>query len=152
MSDFEINGADQFLKLSKALKAAGATQLRKELNKGLRQATKPLIADTRASALEHLPKAGGLAALVAKSPQRVRVTTGKDPGVSIVVAGGKKSGAYGAEIGVVRHPVFGHKDRFVSQNVKPGWFSEPLAAGASKVLPELEKAIDAVMGEVIRNG
>lgn len=147
MSDFEVTGADQFLRLSKALKNAGKTDLRKELTKGLRDATKPLIADTR-SATSRLPQSGGLANLVAKSPQRVQVRTGRDPGVRIVVPR-NRSGARGANRGVIRHPVFGNRRVWVNQKVPSGWFDEPLRDGAPVVRRHLEEALHVVAEKVI---
>lgn len=152
MSDFEIRGADDFYRLSKALKEAGHTgkgSLRNELNKRIRDATKPLIRETRENAARTLPSRGGFAARVAKAPQRVQTRTGRDPGVRIVVGKRRGDGAQGANRGTIRHPVFG-RDQFVSQRVTPGWFDKPLEAGASKVRPEIEKAIESVAEQVVK--
>jgi hypothetical protein len=147
MSDFEVRGAEEFLKLSRALKQAGRTELRKELNKGLRDAAKPLVAKTRAAALGSLPQRGGLAARVAGEPQRVQVRTGRDAGVRIVVAK-RNGGAAGANRGVVRHPVFG-RDVFVEQQVPSGWFDDTLNASAPEVRPELKAALERVAQRVV---
>lgn len=147
--DFTIHGAEQFLRLSKALKAAGRTEIRKELNKRLQVAAKPLIAKTRSSARQKLPAHGGLAERVARAPQRVQVRTGGDPGVRIVV-GKDKSGARGANEGKVRHPVFGNREVFVDQTVEPGWFDEPLEAAAPEVRPHLEQALETIAERVVR--
>lgn len=149
MSDFEVRGADDFLRLSKALKHAGRTGLRKELNKQLGDAAKPLIPKTRAVALERLPKSGGLAAQVAKAPQRVQVRTGKDPGVRIGVSK-SNSGARGANKGSVRHSVFGDKTRYVDQQVPSGWFDDTLKDSARDVLPYLEQALENVAEQIVR--
>jgi hypothetical protein len=148
MDDFEVHGADQFLRLSKALKEAGQTGLRKELNKGLREATKPLIAQTRVAA-SRLPQRGGLAARVAKTPQRVQVRTGRDPGVRIVVPK-SSSGARAADAGQVRHPVFGNRKVWVTQKVTGGWFSDTLRDGASVVRPKLRDALEAIADRVVK--
>jgi hypothetical protein len=147
VSDFEVRGAEDFLKLSKALKAAGRGDLRKALNKGIRDATKPLVKRTRA-ATDRLPSSGGLAARVRAAPQRVQTRTGSDPGVRIT-AGKPGTGAYGADTGTVRHPVFGGS-AFVSQAVPPGWFSETLAGSADEVLPEIEKAMQTVVERIVK--
>lgn len=148
-ADFEIRGADEFYRLSKALKAAGRGDLRKALNAGIRKAAKPLIAKSKAEAKARLPKRGGLGAAIAKTPQRVQTRTGKDPGVSIVV-GGKGGAARGANAGTIRHPVFGNRDVWVSQRVRPGWFEEPMQKGAPEVRPEIERAINEVAERVVR--
>lgn len=149
--DFEIRGADEFFRLSKALKHAGRTEMRKGLNRGLTTAAKPLIPKARAEALRRLPKRGGLAAQVAKEPMRVQVRTGSDPGVRVVV-GKKGGGAQGANRGVIRHPVFGNREVFVDQKVQPGWFDDPMKAGGPSIRRDLEHAIQSVIDEIVREG
>ena len=151
MKKFEAKGAEDFLRASKALKAAGEQELRKELNKALRDAAKPLIADTRAEAERILPKRGGLAKRVAKTPQRVQVRTGQDTAGVRIVVGKSNSGARAANEGTVRHPVFGDRDKFVEQRVPPGWFTRPLEEGAPTVEPFLEQAIDNVLQQIVRS-
>lgn len=148
--DFEIRGADEFLRLSKALKHAGRTDLRKELNAGMRRGAKPLVAKTRAEALKRLPRRGGLAAQVAKEPQRVQVRTGRTPGVRLVV-GRRNGGARSANRGQIRHPVFGNRDVWVNQSVPPGWFDEPIKKEAPAIRRELEKALHDVAESVVRD-
>lgn len=143
--DFTVTGADDFYRLSKALKAAGRGDLRKELNKALRNATKPLIRKTRQAALDKLPQRGGLARSIAKAPQRVQVRTGQQTaGVRIVGKGAS------LDRGRFRHPVFGNREVFVEQTVEPGWFSETLAAGAPEVRPEIEQALESIAQQIVR--
>jgi len=149
MSDFQVTGGDQFFALSKALKSAGRTGLRKHLNKGLKEGAKPLIPLTRAAALAQLPKGGGLAKLVAKAPQRVQVRTGKTPGVRLVV-GKTDSGARGANRGEVRHPFFGDRTQWFNQAVPAGWFDDTIKANMDKVLPALEQAMHDVIDEIVK--
>lgn len=147
--DFEVHGADQFLALSKALKHAGRTELRKELNKRMREGAKPLIPKARAEAMSRLPQSGGLAKQIAKEPARVQTRTGRDPGVRVVV-GKKRGGARSANRGTIRHPVFGNRDVWVDQRVKPGWFDEPMKASEAEIRKELEKAIEDVADKIVR--
>lgn len=152
MSDFEIRGADQVQRLSKALKAAGETGLRKELNKGLRQGAKPLIPKARAAARgSKLPNRGGLAARLGKSAFRIQVRTGREPGVRIVAAAKGGAARLLNDHGRVRHPVFG-QDVWVSQSVPEakGWFEDEMRKEAPSVRPELERAMERVAQEVVR--
>lgn len=150
MADYEVRGADDFLRLSKALKAAGRTELRKELSNSMKRTARPLIAKTRQSALQRLPQRGGLAAQVAKEPQRVQVRTGaRTAGVRIVV-GKRNGGARGANQGRIRHPVFGNRRVWVSQSVPPGWFDDPIRDSAPAVRRDLERAIETVAEQVVR--
>ena len=148
MADFEVNGAEAFLLLSKALKNAGRTEMRKELHRGIQRAAKPLIPKARAEAKRRLPKRGGLADQVAREPMRVQVRTGRDPGVRIVV-GKKRGGARQANRGVIRHPVFG-QDVWVEQKVDPGWFDEPIAGEKPAIQRDIEKAMHEVVDQIAR--
>ena len=151
MSDASIN-ADDFLRASKALKAAGKTEMRKALNKELRTAAKPLIPKARAAALRLLPSRGGLAKAVSRSPQRVQVRTGQDTaGVRVVVGKRRGSAARAANDGKVRHPVFG-TGVFVEQAVPPGWFDDTMRREGPSVKPAVESAIRDVLDQIARDG
>ena len=147
-ADFEITGTDDFLKLSKALKRAGQGDLRKELNKGLKKAAEELIPLAREAARDELPSAGGMNERVAKARMRVKVSTGRDPGVSIV-AGRPGSGARGAEFGKVRHPVFGNRDVWVTQAVPAHWLTDTISRSRHLVVPKLEEALERVARKVV---
>src|SRR5690242_12010056 len=82
--DLRVTGADDLERVGKRLREVGAGDLRKELLRGIREAGKPVILDVRKSALETLPRRGGLAALVAKSKFATRTrVSGKNVGVQI---------------------------------------------------------------------
>ncbi len=147
MSDVTVN-AEDFFRLSKQLKAAGQTDLRKALTKGIRQAVRPLVKDSRAAARRRLPQSGGLAALVARSPQKIQVRTGQNTyGVRIVV-GKAKSAARSTDLGVIRHPVFG-RGTFVSQRVPSGWFSDTAEAAQPRIVREVGDVVDDVARRAI---
>lgn len=148
--DFAIHGAEEFLRLSKALKAAGRVEMRKQLNQGLRDGAKPLIPQARAAARRELPHEGGLAELVARAPMRVQVRTGvRTAGVRVVV-GKNRSGARAANRGLIRHPVFGNREVWVNQKVPSGWFDDTMRAGAPVVRPALERAITNTLEQIVR--
>ena len=145
--DFKVTGANDFLRLSKALKAAGEKELRAALNKGLRDAAKPLIEDVREAAQRELPHSGGLAALVSGGKFRVQVRTGaRTAGVRITGSGQALSGA---DKGLIRHPVFGNRAVFVEQRVDGGWFSDTLNEKAPGVRPALEAALEDVAKQIV---
>jgi hypothetical protein len=151
--EVDVRGGDDFYRLSKALKAAGLTELRKELNKELRKAAKPLIPVTRAVARRVVPEAGGLAAAVVKARQRVQVRTGaQTAGVRITVSSNRSAARSLNDTGTVRHPVHG-SDRWVTQQVPgaKGWFDETLNREAPDVaVPAIEAAIEAVAERIVR--
>jgi hypothetical protein len=155
--DFAVHGADQFLRLSKALKEAGQTGLRKELNKAIRDGVKPVIPKAKKRLEDGLPRA------IAKSAvqQVVQVKTGRDPGVSVAVRFGSKR-ASNAQLansqGMIRHPVFadGKKTRkewrWVNQNVPnaKGWFDDTYTAAAPDLRRAIEAAMQAVADRIVR--
>lgn len=143
MSDIRVTGAEDFLALSKRLKAEGRTELRKELNKSLRVGAKPLIGKTRQAFRSGLPQTGGLANAMARRPMRVKVATGTQPGVSIVAAKTDKR----LDEGRIAHPVFGHRP-LVGQRVTPGLFSRTLTNEAPAIRVDLVKAIEAMQRRV----
>lgn len=148
MSTLIIRGAEDFLALSKRLKAAGRKDLRADLNKTVRQAVRPITAATRAVASSTLPQGGGLAKLVAKSPQRIQVRTGAGTaGVRIVVTGAGK----GADNGAVRHPVFGNRSVFAVTNTPSGWFTGTASKQAGPVRAQLVLSV-ARINQGIANG
>lgn len=140
-------GAQSLRDLSRDLKKAGRHDLRKELFSGLNRATKPLRAEAKANALATLPSRGGLAARVAAANITVR---GGGARVTIVARPSKRGGQFdpaGIDSGTVEHPTYGHKPT-VSQSVTPGWFTDPMLAGADRVREELLDAIDVVAYEL----
>ena len=149
--DFTIRGAEEFIRLSKALKHAGQTELRKELNRSLRAAAKPLIPKARAEALRRLPSKGGLAKQVSKEPMRVQVRTGATTAGVRIVVGRKQGGARAANRGFIRHPVFGNREVWVDQKVPADWFDEPLTKSAPEVRRALEGAMNDIAEQVVRD-
>jgi hypothetical protein len=156
VADFiELRGAEGFLKLSKALKQAGQTELRKGLHKGMRDAVKAYKPKAEEALATVLPS--GLQGR-SKVRQVIRVRTGADPGVSVAVPFGKRSrsglGASNARMlnnqGALRHPTFGHPP-WVNQPVGgTGWFDDTWRASAPAVRRELELQIQAVLNQIVR--
>jgi hypothetical protein len=151
MADLEIRGADKLGKLAKALKQAGDKDLQKELYAGLNRATKPLRSDAKRSADENLPRRGGLNKRVARARMSTRRRGGKNPGIKIVAKGMPQLGRID-RLGKVKHPVHGHRDRWVDQKIPEaqGWFTDPMQAGAPPVRKELVRTLDAIARKLAR--
>lgn len=142
-----------FQRASKALKAAGDKQLRRELHKGVKKAARPLIGQAKAAARQQLPKAGGLNKRVAGSPMRTKVSTGRNRyGVRIEVVGVRGRAARASNRGMIRHPVYGNRERWVNQRVPKGWFDSTMRASAPAVRKEVQAAIDRTLREIVRRG
>ncbi len=149
---FEVRGADQFLRLSKALKEAGHADLRKRLHKGLRDAVKQVMPDAERKLAEQLPylKRGKAVNQVAQ------VKTGRDPGITVGVRFGSRrstNARLANSKGVFRHPVWADGDKtrkewaWVNQAVPgaKGWFDKTYMEAA----PDIRLQIEAVMGDVL---
>ncbi len=147
-------GNKELALLAIRLKAAGEGGLRRELLAGLRAGVRPILPELRAAALSELPKKGGLNEWVADSKFTVRNRLGpftagvqivNQPKVGSSRRGGSGSVQFGSDRGVVRHPVFGHRDRkWAVTKVHGGWFSGTV----ERHLPEVTTAVAAVMAKV----
>lgn len=151
MADVRVTGADDFYKLSKALKNAGEKGLRNELHKTVREAAKPLIPKVKQAARDALPKRGGLNERIARKPLRAQTRTGaKTAGVRIV--GSKVDPRINA--GRVYHPVFGRPGSGVVQQVPEaaGYFDKTIEKNAPQVRDDLVRAMTNFADRIIREG
>lgn len=145
---FSVRGANDFLAVSKKLKAAGEGGLRKEFHKAIQQAAKPLVPKVREAARRDLPKGGGLNERIARKPMRVQTRTGaKTAGVRIV--GSKVDPRINQ--GRVYHPVFGHKPGVVQQVPEAaGYFDETLRDASPEVQAEVREVLTDWTLRIIR--
>lgn len=151
-----MTGADEFLRLSKALKLAGRGDMRKALHKGLRDVVnevKPKAAEALADSLPSGLRGRGRAV-----KQAVQVKTGHDAGVSVAVRYGKAGRGIGAanaqrinRTGSFRHPVYG-SDRWVSQDTRggDGWFDKTYENAAPEMRAALEKVLECVLDDIVK--
>jgi len=117
----------------------------------MRRSAKPLKAAARYGARRRLPTRGGLAERVAESKFGVRVTSsGKRTGVRVVGRSGYD--LQGLDEGLVRHPVFGNRKRWVSETVRPGWFSDAEEGKAPEVRDNIDHALDELGRELEARG
>lgn len=148
MADVEVRGADAFYKVSKRLKAAGNGELRKELNRGIRQVARPLAVRGREAVAAQTPNAGGLARAVLRQPVGVKTQTGLQTAGVRLTAGRKGGVLRGLEKGAFRHPVFGRPGAWVTQQVPgaQGAWGESIEGDKRLV----QAAIADVMEDVLR--
>lgn len=129
--EMRVTGANELQALARRLRQVGDKDLRKELYSGLRRSAKPLIAEARDNAEKTLPKHGGLNERVARSKFKVSTRgAGRNPGVRITATGLDRRID---TTGTVLHPVYGNRKVWVTEKVKPGWFTDPMEAGAPVV-------------------
>ena len=147
-----VTGADGLARLGRALRQAGRNDLRKELLRGVRRASKPMVPAARAAALEGLPKRGGLAADVSGAKWVVRTRLqGRGAGVRITGAwssDGRQHDLSKMDSGVIRHPTWGRRGigdwEAQTAGVRARWFSDAMNALAPEIREELAKVIDDV--------
>ncbi|WP_270888629.1 hypothetical protein [Pedococcus sp. 5OH_020] len=145
----EVKGSEDFYKASRALKGAGP-ELRKRVNAEIRTVARPMINQARAAARAQLPHHGGLAAQVASEPMRVQIRTGADTAGVRIVVGRRRGGAQSTNRGVIRHPVYGNRNAWVTQRVQPGWFDDSMKSQAPAVRRAIERAMEQTLAEIVR--
>lgn len=145
-------GPYQLRVLSARLREAGdeGKGLRRELLKAVTQAAKPLAAEVKSA--EHLrsylpdPYADTLAADLSVTTSK---STGRNPGIAVRAKGRrKKRKVIRLDAGILSHPVFGNRERWVEQrsHVRAGFFTDP----AERAAPEIRRQVLGAMREVGR--
>lgn len=151
MIDVEIRGGEDVAALVRRIKAhADAKAIRSELTKSLNRSTKPIRAAMKADIAPALPSRGGLAALVqAKASLTTSVRSRLTAGVSIRA----RHRAYDLRrlnAGMVRHPVFGDRETWVTQTagITPGFLDKAFESGAADARREIQRAMDDIARKV----
>lgn len=139
--------------LSKRLREAEARDLRRELYRGLNRAAKPPQAAARRKAATRLPKRGGYAARVAGARMSVKTRGGRDPSVRLTARAGRQQvDLRAADAGLIRHPVFDTRAKWVLQRVNAGWWTDALNETAPQARQQMEAALDEVAAKLDQRG
>lgn len=126
--DIRVTGGDELAALGRRVRAAGDAGLRRSFRDGLTEAARPATEAGRASARRVLPAAGGLAERVARGRFTARVR-----GTDLAVTAQAGLDLPALDAGLFRHPVHGHRDRWVPQHVTPGWWTRAMQEQADTV-------------------
>jgi hypothetical protein len=161
----------QLRAVGKALREAADKEQKRELYKAVQRATKPIKEEIKQSAIDTLPKSGGLNVWASKIKIKTKQSyNGRCPGVTIAgamnnkaaVSGrgrgrkkvhARKFGTVGAtadlqaiNAGRVMHPVFGHGPLVGLQMVTPGFWDRPLTGvTAQRAKREIRAAMEATL-------
>lgn len=149
--ELDLSGPEKRLKrLANALKAEeeGKT-LRRELTKGIRSAAGPARQAARASIRSMKSKGhsgSSLRSAIASGLSISVKSSGKDVGVRIQakqtkLRGFSRAPEYTDGPGW-RHPVFGHRTRWVSQHGKNKWFEDSIKKEKPGIRKEIQKVMD----------
>jgi len=137
-------------KASRALKAAGTKEMRKAIRKAMSEETKPTRAKIRQSAIDNLPRAGGLNRWTARTPSVNTDFRERSAGVRISM---KKKGHDLAALnrGRLRHPVFGNRKVWVQQAIEPGFFTRPIDEDSDDLRRRITDALERYMESLQRS-
>ena len=143
----EVEGVDELVRLSRALKEAGAKDLQREMYAGINRAVKPLRNSIKQSARDNLPVRGGLANAVARSRVQTRRRT-SDRGAGVRVVAKNRFSLYHLDRGEVRHRRA--NGGLTVQRIEPGWWTQPTDAVGDDVRRELVQALERVAAKLER--
>lgn len=147
--EVHIGGGADLYAVSRALKGIGAQGLGKQMAKGLQDAAKDLRPAIRASAQQLMPHAGGYAATLSKSlrfRQAVQTSATTARVTFRVHADGRRDrrDVPGLNRGRLRKPLFGNRNRWYNQQVRPGFVDRPV----DRLAPEISRRMQAVVDHV----
>lgn len=141
-----VYGQEHMRALRRQMEKAGQGDLRAELSASLRQAAVPLARAVDEAIPQYLPRRGGLAREV--QGMTIEPVVGVTASTVRLKLRGRSEGrdVRRMDAGTVRHPVYGNRSTWVSQPVKPGFWTKTLAKQGSKV----RKAIDDALRDFTR--
>lgn len=151
VADYRITGADDLARAAKVLRQAGNKELTRDFYRGLNRAVRPAKDAAKRAAETDLPQRGGFAAEVARSRFSSKIRTGqKNPQVTIWANPSKRARAEVRDLratdrGRLRHPLFGNRDHWFTQQIKPGWFTNAMRDQA----PQVQRNLQAVMRDTV---
>jgi len=154
------DAATEFAALAYALREAGEKGLKRELDKALNDAARPVakVIGNVGHLKDYMPDAyAGILAPDLRVSVRKR-STGENPGVTIAAsaptAGGRPS-RRGRNIprlnrGVLAHPLFGDRERWFYQadGVTAGFFDRPVEEARPAVRRQIEQALARVRDKI----
>lgn len=144
----EIPDLDQF---ARAFRGADKV-IQRSVSKALREVGKPMAAEVIREGADSLPHAGGLSVLIADGADSASVSLslrGKVTSVSLTLRSGKHD-LRSMNNGVLRHPVFGNKNAWVSQSIRENVFTEAFDKHRDEAVKAMEQALRAAADEIAR--
>jgi hypothetical protein len=141
--------SSDFARAAAALRESGDVGLRRRVGAELRAIGKPVGRAVIADAAPRLPRRGGLSARVAAARVgQTNATTGRSPRVTVNLSTREGYALGPMDRGQLRHPIFGHKKRWVTQRLDPGAFTEPFEEQAPRAQAAMLRALERVAADV----
>lgn len=136
-------------KAQKALHAAATKDARAAIRKAVTEETKPTRQKVKQSALDTLPSRGGLNKWVARVPKGNTDFRERSAGVRISMS--KKGHDLAAlNRGRLRHPLFGNRRHWYTQEITPGFFTRPIEDDADDLRRRIMAALEQFMDDLER--
>ena len=139
-----VRGTEQLTTLAQRFREAANSGLRDELRNTLSTLGPGIIDSVRNSARTTLPRRGGLAALIADTSEFTAPIVTTPTEVKLSITARSNVDIRLLNDGTVRHPLFGNRQHWYNQTVKPGWFTRPLAGIGPRVSEELNQTLETV--------
>ena len=139
-----VRGTEQLTTLAQRFREAANSGLRDELRNTLSTLGPGIIDSVRNSARTTLPRRGGLAALIADTSEFTAPIVTTPTEVKLSITARSNVDIRLLNDGTVRHPLFGNRQHWYNQTVKPGWFTRPLVGIGPRVSEELNQTLETV--------
>jgi len=144
------DAAAEFAALARTLTEAGEGGLHRELYNAINDAARPLAREI--GSVSHLrpympdPYADVLASDLAVS---VLKRAGPNPGVSLRAKGRARARRVAQlNAGRLSHPLWGNRQHWYGQAVRPGFFDDPVARAGPEVRRQIQEAVRRVIAKI----
>lgn len=133
------------------LRETGDGGLARELQKAIGDAAAPVGDEIRRGLRPHLPDPYADALDADLKISRSSSLSGDEARVSVLASAGgiKKRKLAQSDAGILKHPLFGNRDRWFEQPVTPGWFSDPVEEAVPRVRDAIEAALDVITEKAV---
>ena len=144
-----ISDNDALYELGLRLEAVGDGALQEKIYAKVEAAADEVKHKINDSARENLPKRGGLNEWIAIAPVFTRTKAGLHHDIAVFIIMTKQGhDLRSINRGRLRHPVFGDKENWVNQEIKPGYFSNPIKKNLGKIRRSVIAAADEALREI----
>jgi len=121
-----VTGASGLRRIARALRDAERADLKRELDRGLRAAVKPIAKDVHAGLPSYIPS--GFLPVLDRALRVVPQLRSRAGRLTVrATAAGKQEKRDLARMnrGVLKHPLWGNRGHWIEQPIRPGFFDEP---------------------------
>lgn len=133
------------------LRETGDGGLARELQKAIGDAAAPVGDEIRRGLRPHLPDRYADALDADLKISRSSSLSGDEARVTVLASadGIKRRKLAQSDAGILKHPLFGDRDRWFAQPVTPGWFSDPVEEAVPRVRDAIEAALDVITEKAV---